>query len=282
MVRRVKSIVESVISSGRFKPLTPSYSNVARPQLEMFDFSNQASHVSMGDFYEMVTRGFYGGELSNWRILYDEDESHLIKPDLVSKLMVGESKSCCSGHTCNLIDDQIERYKQIQNMDNHAETYFALYRHNFKDIKSWKGDEKELFKQLGQKTLFSIRLPFSLILHLHRGLNGEGHEFVYHYKSKSPEEEKPYPDCTCIRSSTINRIFEKPVETIEAMRLNPEDYKIKRFLSPDSFIIEGASVKQFPVVYIADKAPRRWIKDFVRGNYDSKEDLFLSLENNPF
>ena len=143
-------------------------------------------HVSLGNYYESMTAALWGGKLTNRVHVarngngsskefdidgFEESDScddlfqgeyvssggeddGLIKPDLVDKKgrAIGESKACRTGHSCNLFDDQIHRYKEIQILERESEIYFAFYRHDLMGVKSFNGTAEDLFREMANRT----------------------------------------------------------------------------------------------------------------------------------
>jgi hypothetical protein len=135
-------------------------------------------------------------------------------------------------------------------------------------IKSYKGTEEALFREMAERTFFSLRLPFSVVLAMHK----IGDERMKKHLFRRYEGSETFPDCTIIRSPTINKIFKNPSETLAEFGLNADDYVVERVLSPKDFEIEGARIRQFPILHMNDKNHAEWVKRFVEENYDSKGD----------
>jgi len=53
--------------------------------------------------------------------------------------------------------------------------------------------------------------------------------------------------------------------------LNPDDYRIKRYISPRVFSVARNRVNQFPIVHISDRDHRKWVNEFVRKISRSQE-----------
>ena len=148
-------------------------------------------------------------------------------------------------------------------INKESQIYFAFYRHSFKSIKSYRANENELFKDLSGKTLCSIVLPLSIILSLYQSRNNN---LVYRY-----DGERSY-HCTSIRSLTLNKFLNFPEDIINTLELNSEDYIYQKVLSPKDFFIEGNKINQFPIIVISDKEHEKWVKGFIEGDYNMKED----------
>lgn len=280
---KLEKIVDSVKHLHK-KVLIPTQKIIKINQQETFGFyiPSVQRHVSLGDFYEYMTQGIWGGKLQN-RLLVEngnktesEDRKSiysLVKPDLIQEntKQIGESKAIRSGQSVNLIDTQLNRYRLLQSLDKNAHIYFAIYRHSFPKIMSFRGSVDSLFEQLSNVTHHSIVLPFSLILELNQSPN---EKLVYRY-----DGERFYA-CSCLRSPTINRLLTEPEEVLKDLGMNIGNFLIKRYLSPESFSIGRNKIKQFPILRIFDKDHSKWVKNF---KFDiNKADEFLQEDYKEF
>lgn len=267
----LKRLLKSL--DGKFGPeLRPVKREVGRKQGLFWKDVTYASHVSMGDFYELVTAGFYGGKLANRRYLEETNSrehpsynggegSGLIKPDVIDaeRGQNWEAKAVVAGNTCNLADAQIWRYMMMQRQDPSSKFYFALYRHNLRGVKSFDGTEEELFRALANQTLCSVVLPLSIVLQLYDWPAGTRNNLVYRYDGSR------YTPCTCVRSHAINKFFFQSDELIGDLDLNLEDYEVVHLKSPKDFSVAGIRLSQFPIVWIKDRDYKSWIRGFLTG-----------------
>lgn len=83
--------------------------------------------------------------------------------------MVWEAKAWRYDQGCHLRNDQIGRYRRIQEKFPEVKILFNLYGHIFQGIKraNMKDNEEELVKKLCDGTRYMIELPLSVILQLH-------------------------------------------------------------------------------------------------------------------
>ena len=276
-MKPIEKIIRSVFGKHQ-EELRP-----VKPKIIPFQgtfWGNTANHNSLGDFYELITCAFYGGKLTNIRYIISKNNGNpekgiydgYMKPDVVHKKerVIGESKACVLGQSCNLLDAQIERYKEIQLQDNER-IYFAFYRHSVRKIKSYEGTEEELFQELCKKTNYSIVLPLSTVLRLYEaGRSHSQNALVYRYEQEQ-NEKYTYPGCTCMRSPTLNKLLVDPEEILRTLGLNQAEYTILRRTSPLRFLVNGIPLRTFPIVEIRDKDPEIWKEKF-RGAYDPARD----------
>ena len=269
MASRLVKIVSSVL---------PLHTKVLEPAQEVrivfqqsFDFHipEKKRHVSLGNFYEYMTQGLWGGKLQN-RVLLKNRERELktkviygfTKPDLVceAKKEIGESKAVRSGESVKLTDNQMAKYKLLQMQEKDASIYFAIYRHSFPKIKSFKGTEDELFERLSEATYHSIVLPLSIILALYNSNTG----LIYRYDGER------FDRGSCGRSPVLNRFLTEPEKIIKELELDISDFKIQRFITSGDFRVEDYRIKPFPVLRISDVNHEQWIGrfyDFLKDDY---------------
>lgn len=116
---------------------------------------------------------------------------------------------------------------------------------------------------------------------IRRGL--EARELLAYRSGSSERYHGQYPLCTCVRSSTINGFLTKPEDVIRELGLDPEDFVIRRYLSPKDWRFrqslisplgeddlltrlsekEEFPVRQFPIVRIEDRDHKKWLNRFV-------------------
>jgi len=254
-------LVESVLQYHTLE-LEPVKRRVTRKQ-SAFNFLGSKNHVSMGDFYELVTAGFYGGKVRKYiQTEAQNGDDRTSQLDVITTNgfgeleLVHESKACCSGQRCNLWDYQVYSYCDIQRRYPDAKIWFDIYRHELHKIKSFKGTEDELFNALTNKTAFLVSLPLSLVDALNRNSAGN-QEIVYRYEGGATH------NVSALRSNILNKFLTNPEEVITQMGLNLGDYEIQRKISSSNFCIEGIQVKQFPIVLIDDKYHQEWVERFL-------------------
>lgn len=233
--------------------------------------------VAMGRYYEFMTRGFFGGVLSDLKYLEAQDNenhhNHFSIPDVTNheEGVLWESKACCSGHSCNLLDSQIEGYKSRQLDEPDLRIFFVVYRHVLRGIKStYKGSERELFEELNKKTMLALVLPFSLVLGLHEPIHEENPHWsrlCYMYEEKegigrTDGKHHYFGSCTYIRSPTLNRFLTEPEEVIQEIGYDVSAFNIKRRITPEGLRVNKNPVRQFPVVLISDVNHEQWFKGF--------------------
>jgi hypothetical protein len=246
-----------------------------------------ATHVTIGDFYEAVSRSLYGGVLLNRdHVGVDNGQmdlgleglaetsndselppGSLVKPDLVlAGNFRAESKAWRTGQRCHLIDPQIFRYIEIQRKYPDQDILFMFYRHTFGGIKKNKDEKNEspmseldVHMALSRGTCYSMVLPLSMILKLHGKWFGRKIRDRLAYEFPGAES---YPPCTMARGRLFDQVMTKPRVTLKELSLKSRDYNISRAISPENLELVAAGervpVAQFPIIAMRD-ANRDWM-----------------------
>ncbi len=242
------------LHSNGFKPAHRSVKMTRYAQMSLPFMENEyCSHVRMGMFYELMTQGFFGGQL--WDSIKPANNKYKgwIKPDIIREEIktIWESKACRQGHQMNFLDEQLERYQMFQILYPDFTIYFAFWRHSFKNIKSCKLSVKDLFAGLSTATRAGIVLPFSIIVAL--------------WKMEIPEygvkryEEGPWHNCTRIGSKFLNLFILDPDYAIDRIGLDPARFEYERRMSPSDFRIAQNEIDYFPFIIIKDTMYSDWV-----------------------
>lgn len=267
---------------GRGGFLEPVARNIDRQQKQFF--AEGSNNRRVGDFYELVTAGIFGGRTKNYVYVEADEEGRLSGEGIVDWRVFGngsgkvngvmpdvkddkrkrmfEAKALFIGSDCILRDTQIESYKYLQLKNPDYSLFVALYKHAVPEIKKFKGADDELTYELAMRTKFSVILPLSIGIHLH-DYRGRG---IYRYdiENKRPGTYFESPPATHILSGTINDILVDPEGFIQRVGLNPEDYRVSRKMSPLEYKVLGNTVKPFPILWVQDKDPSLWMERFSR------------------
>lgn len=275
-----KIVAEILPLHGNF--LSPIYKRTTIPiqaSLDGFYPSETNKAVTMGTFYEVVNHAFYGGKLNDVKFDADFFKGDLgengVKPDVIDEEggIIWESKACCTGHSCNITDRQLDGYKSFQYDSPEKSVFFSIYRHFLRGIRKEKRTKEEIIGELLQKTSFSVVLPFSVILKLKEVTHSQGTTLSRNYK---PKAETVWPDCLCINSPTINRFLYEPEKNLEMLGFAPGRFQIERYMSPLNFRVNRKKLNQFPIVKITDLKYKEWVDALVRG-YDLEDEETLSM-----
>lgn len=229
-------------------------------QQDLFNigFTTNNSHIKMGLFYEMITSALFGGRLTDSLLRHEGQKREGPIPDVWSKRkgLMGESKALRNGYSLNLLDSQIKLYHKYQIIQPDTRIYYAIWRHQFKNIKKYRGTISNLFIELAQKTIAGIILPFSIIVYLHS--IGEA---VYEYGTLKRYETDNWDHCTRVSSALLNKFILNTNKTINMIELNSEDYVWGKYMLPNIHI-NNNQIKPFPFILIADKNHKKWVDAF--------------------
>ncbi len=222
--------------------------------------------VRLGTIFEFISRGIYGGEYKLTQGISGENGNHLLsEPDIFHSEndLYREVKSFRTGGQLKLLDEQMEKYVQIQFPDLQTQMdfpgilkdpkiRFELFRHRIKNLtKKHKDSEIEkLVSGISKGIGFMISMPFSVAYAAYAHLNqGEG-GLTYRYEE---QRESWY---TSIRSSGLNQILAHPERSLKGLGLNPDDFKFYKRKFPKNVILNGNEVSPFPVLIIKESSPK--------------------------
>jgi len=287
-VRRLSTILDQLYFTHLQNPINPARREgyVKRETGHSVD-SNQISleygnrqirdknRQILGDFYEFLTAGIYGGVI---RRNVEVTKSVYIEPDVLNdETKQGfESKAVNSSESLKLDDRQIQRYHKLQFYMQEYDFYFVVYRHSLKGLNNY--EQENIFSVLSDRTFGSIVIPLSLVTHMHALRDND---FIYRY------EGEKWCHTTAVRSHVLNRFFgdltrgsEK--EIVQELGANPKEYEFFRLMSPLDFLIKGNRIKPFPVMFISDKNPGKWIDYFLERRQIQEEISFNECEEVPF
>lgn len=207
-----------------------------------------ANKFHMGFFFELLSAGLFGGKLIDSVTELPEDSPYDIKPDVESVDKIIESKCIVNGSHLNLYDDQIGKYKVYQTMKPDKQISFAIWRHSLRATGVHRGSIAELLMAITERLQAGIVLPLSIMTKL------------WENDTKISRKYGEPWCCVSVKSPVINNFIFNPWAMVERLHLNPEDYRITRYISPQNFIVDKISVKQFPLIIIEDRYPAKWIE----------------------
>lgn len=246
---------------NRFKPSVKSIRLPKAQQITLpFIGVENCGHVRMGLFYELLTKGLFGGVLFDSLKQPHEHYKGWIKPDVLikeDKVKIYESKALTTGHQLNLLDEQVKKYYHYQILYPEDKIYYAMWRHRFKKIMSCKLSLQDLYKSLSKLTVAGIILPFSIIMKLY---NTEDERIkIKRYENRESEGLK-FLNCTRVGSKFLNQFILSPDSAINTIGLDPKRFIQGRRMSPSNFKIDNKKINQFPLITIKDKEYSNWAR----------------------
>ena len=247
-------------------------------------FGGDSNNRRVGDFYELVTAGIFGGHTKNYVYVEADSNGKLegegvvdwnvfgngsgrvngVMPDVVDnrRRRMFESKAVFIGSDCILRDTQIESYKYLQLKNPEHTISIALYKHDVPGIKGIKGGDDALTYELGMKTKFSVVFPISIGNSLHQ-YRGRG-VYRYEQEKRKAKTRVESPNATYVFSGTTDRILVDPLGFIADVGLDPKDYVVERRMSPLEYSVLGKQVIPFPILWIKDKSHDKWMERFAQ------------------
>lgn len=219
----------------------------------------------MGNFYEGLTRGIYGGRLNDSdfdiEFVNGEVSGRTVRPDVIDdeNSVHWESKGNYFEKECEIMERQLDGYKFLQYSNQDTAFLFSFYRHSLFEIRKKKRTEEEVIKGLLKGTMFSVVLPLGVILSLQKTPISKGVKLARNYQNKNTS----WPPCLCINPHTFNRFLINPAENLELMGFDSERFEIERYLLPGIIKVNGKKLKPFPIVRIMERGYERWVEGFV-------------------
>ncbi len=269
--------LRTVVSNLRFsgmKTFSPVNKSI-RVKIEEFGDSKFKRSAVLSKFYEYLTAGLYGGERGHNLVLEGEDEEdgRPVRIDVYDKdnNIAYECKAIRSGRHANLVDYQINSYKELQIRYRDLNLLFVFYRHGIRNIQStWKGSHEDLIYQLRSREQYSLMLPLSLILALHNNNNKLTYRCAGNLDMRSS---------TLVKTSTFSYIASDPKNFIRDLDLDPSNYLVNKYILPSSIRIVGMKddhkvsegrVRPFPIIKISEKKQyhgvfvKKLLRDYLR------------------
>jgi hypothetical protein len=226
---------------------------------------NYGYRKRIGDFYEILTTGIFGGQWVGTQNVSNE-ENGCFQPDVISSNKIIESKSVCWKETLKLTDFQIDQYLFHQcDGSKPDKIFFAIYKYGLRNplihFKTFKQNILEqIVSSLSQETSFMLFLPFSVIFSLHD-------PEILCSEFKSRYERGNFDPLSRFNSTGLKKMLQSPEEVLISYNLNPNNYLIRKTRLPFGMTINNNPIKPFPVLYIEDKNHQEWIKDFKEANW---------------
>jgi hypothetical protein len=235
----------------------PTYRNVVFP-LDGFENNRNGHHVDMGYFYELLSMALFGGKVGNHIYVKNGSQPRKSKPDVIGRKRIVESKACRTGHSCIFYDSQQELYGMLQIRRPRTKIYFAIFRHSFKGIKSYRGTVPELYESLAASTKLLIVLPHSVVRSAWKDDAKPGLTRRY----DESECHADWTNCTIMNSTAINGFYFETKENLERFDFDPGLYTWKKYRTPKKLSVAGNAIVSFPMCIIHDKNHDEWIHGF--------------------
>jgi hypothetical protein len=216
--------------------------------------NRHVSTASMGDFFEALAAGLYGGDNFSSELFEDDH----VRPDVfnLEEGILLEVKGSSDGYDVQLRDDQMNRLRRLQTKHVDIDTRVILFRHSFVGIKSFgKGSQQRLepaswlYERLAGGPLYALDLDFLVADALH----DPGSDVGYQYsptgnRNVYNNDVKRYDHCMCLRPGEVRRLFSKPFDTLKELGFS--ELEVQHFYTPEGLSVDGVQVSPFPVISI--------------------------------
>lgn len=226
-------------------------------QYELFERDNRRkAHITMGLFYELLCTGLFGGTLTDRIDIKVNHKNIRIEPDVFCfrQKKIIESKGHRTGGKLNLLDDQVEKYKDYQMQYPDFEIYYVIWNHTLREITSYSQRLEMLFKDLSEQTVCALILPFSIILKMHENRDPM---FFRRYDSDR------WYRCVAVSSRFLNLPFLDSEMFFHLLSLNGSrnNFLCDYYLLPEGIKINQFEIKPFPIVWIKDLNYKQWAEE---------------------
>lgn len=209
-----------------------------------------ASHVLLGTLYERIGLAIYGGTHQDNRwVLNGHREQELIVPDVVTPEGPIEYKARFEGTEHLLKDRQVAKYWLDQTESPGDSFRFMFFDHPIRRIGQFYGNRAELVERIVDGTSAGYVLPLRAVIALHALP-------IMNYETElcSRNDSKLKPS-TRLHASLFYRLMNDPEGVLTEARLDPGEFELNFWRSPEGLNLEGREIRSFPIVEVKDTVP---------------------------
>ncbi|HLD97959.1 MAG TPA: hypothetical protein VI815_01395 [Candidatus Nanoarchaeia archaeon] len=221
-----------------------------------------------GQFFEYLTGARVGGYMHNGRVTDMGAERGGIQPDIADYKLESykEVKSNVTGGQLKLLREQLEKmtlWHLAGYPDKLPKFDWVFYRHNIMRMVARELSEGQFLDEARKSVLYCVQVPFSvpmqLFLHSDRTPNYVKRE--YHYGNASGNRGYANYHIISISSQFLDHLVTVPQETITALGLNPDDFKIEK-RKVKGLKVNGKLIHWFPLLTVEykDEGYRNWFE----------------------
>ncbi|MEK6899286.1 MAG: hypothetical protein AABW79_04280 [Nanoarchaeota archaeon] len=233
---KFRGLIDKVLGDNDFAKLEPQKAKIYRPgddQLALWNmFGNDVSSSHIGLFFELLSTGIYGGNLVDSVSPFLSSDSFISsfpRVDIVDVpgKVARECKGCSYAKEMILRDEQVGNYDSCQLRHPDYRLIFEIYKHRLKNIRSFKGPERELHKSLAGNLGYSLRLDYLLL----KDLTSRALEQKAEYNGRklvTRAEASSYRNSSRLTPSFLNGLFEEPEKIVDCIGLDVGDLTIRR------------------------------------------------------
>jgi hypothetical protein len=190
-------------------------------------------------------------------------EEYQIKPDIsYGKNDWGEVKSCVVGNQQKLERNQLGKFASWMIHDKDPTFKFYFFQHGVYDIKKRFESKEYLLEELRVNSLFCVQTPIQVPMQFFLK-EGEMEYRLGEYPSDR-SGNRGYNDKSIlsISSTFLRNLLSKPIETLEAIALDANDYKIQK-RTVKGLNVNHRKVSPFPLLIISNptkKSYKAWVE----------------------
>ncbi len=269
----LKGLVASLASSSNptLKPATYSFSLLDYNALFEPSPGSRGTHLfgsAVGDtaydalakFYQNLTGSIFG--YTHAGRLVTSSQGDCGYPDFLhTRRRFGfDSKAVVQGRPLDLRDNQMGYLSDFQRTHPSYKVSFMVSRYHKPPVALSEMNSNELVEFLANATAYMLVMPLSVANPLFEDASKLGPSFSFRY-----EGSRNWLPRSRVHSAFIDRLVSNPASAITKLGLNPDDYKIKRFVSSSRLKCHDSRVSPFPIIKIADYSHRKWVKSFLSG-----------------
>ncbi|MEK6917596.1 MAG: hypothetical protein AABW51_01485 [Nanoarchaeota archaeon] len=247
-------------------------------------YDQRQLNENLGFFFELIAQGIYGGQLINKDFVSPQlglfsGREEIIQPGLIVKEgYYKEVKSCRNGSALKLLVFQMNKYRSFLRLKttpySAPDFEFEIFRHGIKDLdENFKTKSLEdLVKAICPKIKSSVSLPARVIYTLYFHGNNGGNPYTSKYSGEKWEPAVNF------KSTGQNILLAYPLEFLEQLGLDTNDFEITRYRFPTDVTMNGTRIPSIPMLRIEDKKHHAWLPEF---NENTRlEEMSLSYSGN--
>jgi hypothetical protein len=248
----------------------PSYHPELFDETSVRQMSGQHLNKAVGIFYEIltaaITNGIWTGSVNS------SQNGKIYKPDVITEDCLYDSKAVSLMQSCKLQDFQIHKALvqecTAEYIKPKRKIFIPIFKYNL--VNPWKlldeesfNVKKTLISLLSERTAFCLLLPLQIAYQFYRP-DVPAEVYKTRYEGKKWDHE------TRLLSSGLKKILLSPEESFSAVKINTDDFTIRKTHFPKGITVNDKEITPFPVLFVDYKngSHKKWIKSIIeeKGN----------------
>jgi hypothetical protein len=244
----------------------PHFQHKLFDEISARQISGQHLNRAVGIFYEILTAAITGGIWTG--SVNSSQNGGIYKPDVITEDCLYDSKAVSLMQACKLQDFQIQKALvqecTAEYIKPKRKIFIPIFKYGLTN--PWKlldegsfNVKKNLISLLSQQTSFCLFLPLQIAYQFYRpDVPAEGYKTRY--------EGKKWDHETRLLSSGLKKILLSPEESLSAVKLDEDNFVIKKTHFPSEIFIGGSEIKPFPILLFDYKNGNHeeWIKSIMK------------------